>query len=74
MLVAGQCVADQNGIRMGGVQLPIGSIGDGKRAQVDATVETKRRFDPQLDRFALGNDFAGLGHGCACGVLASYGE
>jgi len=42
MLIAGQGMADQNGVGALGVELAIGLIGDLERRQIDAAIERQR--------------------------------
>ena len=42
MLVAGQCMADQNGIGFIGIERAIGLVSDGQRRQSDARIHHQR--------------------------------
>ena len=48
MLIAGQRVADQDGVRPVGIELAIGLIGDLERREVDAAIEPQRLVGAEL--------------------------
>ena len=48
MLVAGQRMADQDGVGAIGVELAIGLVGDLERREIDAAIELQRLIDAEL--------------------------
>ena len=58
VLVAGQRVADQDGVRLVGVQRAVGLVGDAVGAELDAAVEPQRPLDAQDRVAALGQRLA----------------
>src|SRR4029079_10315619 len=59
VLVAGQRVTRQNGVRARGIECAVGLIGDLKRAELDAGIELERLVGPEAhDRRMRLVDFA----------------
>ena len=48
MLVAGQRMADQDGVGAVGIELAIGLVGDLERREIDAAIELQRLVDAEL--------------------------
>ena len=50
-MVAGQRVADQDGVRSVGVQRAVGAVGDGESLKLEAAVEPHRPLVPSTTRW-----------------------
>ena len=51
VLIAGQRVANQNGVRALGVELAVGLIGDLKRREIDSAIKPQRLVGAKLRDF-----------------------
>ena len=74
-LVAGQRVADQDGVRLVGIERAVGLVGHAIGAELDAAVEPQRPLDAQDRVAALGERLAfGFGQVLEHSCVRSHGR